>query len=670
MTFSNVLIASQDPGHDKSGSIYAREAKSCAPHFVERGYLHACLASTTNHLQVWTAVMTTSSSLSLFCRLAGEEPVESSGRSDQSSSAQNCDPQQVAGISGITGTTAACRLSLQPLPLSQPFSGENFTTNGKNKITVKATRISGELPPGSLSPQLATSKPVENISSGSKPRRFAPQLVETTRRRRKSGDPGPTILLHDKTDVSPGIQRISFRSLKFNTGSGLPLPSENSSIVSTADALSAVESRYSSSSLKKKESRQHSFRVPELPPIQSTGDSEESNESNCPSISTTPLAASADNGFLQQATEHRRKIVREESEGYLLALAAQAAENKLREQAMAAYPNEKTHEPIDHFAAAREDGDSVDKTHAQGHSKTISVMEDQRTLARSEMILPRASQAEAARDQNHVAGGPSDTEAGTGNIQGLETRKAVSPPLAGQDLQYPFCQSPVQTRFDAGQIYQDRELTEFDLDPERSGLWTPEGSSSRKGSTPGLWMGTCAKSAEGSRTRHGGGQTGLLTPAGDGDDEPIRFPRCHHDEFLLSPPDSDDDSKPRCTTSAASSTSIESQISEEFHDGFITQVYNYLSLGYPSMARKFDPELSKIAQVPVEALRLHDGDADANGYVGVPERIGVGKQRECPRWAALREYVNEWARQQSRIGGMGGGNGEWGNVAKKGSWAV
>lgn len=629
--------------------------------------------------------MTTSLS-SAFHRCADDEPVEISGRRNRSSSAHNCQPLQAAGPTGITGgITAACRLPILPLPLSQPASGENLTSNGEKKTAVKAPSTPGEIPPRLSSPKLAISKPVENISSGSKPRRFSPQLVESTRRRRKSGDSGPTILPHDKTDVSPGAQGTPFQSLKFSAGSKLTLSPRDSSVVSAANnTVSTAESRFSSSSLRKKAPRQHSFQVPELPSIESTGDSEESNESNNPSTSATPFAASADNVSRPKAIEHQKNIFKK-SEGYLLALAAEAAENKLREQAMAAYPNEKIHEPIDHFAVAREDGDSENKAHVQGHNGALSVVKgQQQTIAVSEPILPRASQerfpkhVEAAQDHDHLSGALKiDTEASTKDTPGSNRRKAVTPPLAGQDLQYPFCQSPIQTRFDVGHIYQDRESTGLDFLTERSGLWTPEGGPSRKGSAHGLWMGTCAKSAKdsGSSTRRAG-QTGLLTPAAEQESESIPLSRClrHHDDFLpLSPPDSDDDCKPKpCCAIPFPHLDEEKLFSEEFPNSFISQVYNYLSLGYPSMARKFDAELSKITKVPTEELRLDDGDLSANGYVGLPERVAGGKQEECPRWAALKKYVREWARQQSRMVmvGTAGVKGDWGHLEKKGSWAI
>lgn len=658
------------PGKVKSGAAHWRDW-SFSTVFLGRKYIRASLASSPDHLQEWKAVMTTSLSSS-YPRSAADEPVV-----NESSSAHKVEPLQAAGITGITGgLTAACRLPIQPLPLSQAASGENLTSNGEKKSAVKASATPGETPPGLASPKLAISKPVGNIPSGSKPRRFSPQLVESTRRRRKSGDSGPTILPHDKTDVSPGTQVTPSPSLKLSVGGELP------SVVSTGNNSSAAESRFSFSSLRKKAPRQHSFQVPELPSIQSTGDSEESNESNNPSTSPTPLAASADHVSLQQNIEQRRSVC-EGSEGYLLALAAQAVENKLREQAMAAYPNEKIHEPIDHFAVAREDGDGQDKAHVQGHDKAFSMVGDrQRTLAASETILPRASQerfhnhVEAAKEHDHLSGALKiDTEAQWKDVQSLETRKAVSPPLAGQDLQYPFCQSPIQTRFDTGQIYQEREATDLDLTMDHSGLWTPEGGLSRRSSTHGLWMGTCAKSAEDSQssTTCRMVQTGLLTPAAEQECEPIPLSQCrrqHIESPPLSPPESDDDCKPKACYATPLPLDEEKLFSEEFPDTFITQVYNYISLGYPSMARKFDAELSKITKVSIEGLRTDDDNSSANGYVGVPERLAGGKEEKCPRWCALKKYVREWARQQSRMIGMGNGEKNWGHLEKKGSWAI
>jgi len=126
---------------------------------------------------------------------------------------------------------------------------------------------------------------------------------------------------------------------------------------------------------------------------------------------------------------------------------------------------------------------------------------------------------------------------------------------------------------------------------------------------------------------------------------------------------------------------LEQQIEESFPHSVITQIYNYLSLGYPSLAHMFDDELSKISRITVEELRKDDYNVDAKGYVGAPEGDGVDESEvingKCKRWEALRLYVREWARQsphfldeESRVRArMGVANEDWGARVRKGSWA-
>jgi hypothetical protein len=115
---------------------------------------------------------------------------------------------------------------------------------------------------------------------------------------------------------------------------------------------------------------------------------------------------------------------------------------------------------------------------------------------------------------------------------------------------------------------------------------------------------------------------------------------------------------------------LEATIEEEFGDAFVSQVYNYLSLGYPSIGRMFDEELSKISHIPVEELRQDDHLPTSRGYI----RLGDDKTDEdikeetCMRWRALRIYVKEWARQlpgMASEGGLGPGT-----AVRRGSWAL
>jgi hypothetical protein len=644
---------------------------------------------------------------SSYCRFP-PQPVEPAVRSDRLSSVQ-CHPASASPNMDMTSNTGntgiptdMTSVSLPPLPSSPvPIPGETTTNHGQPGV--KAPRISGEAPAGSSSLKPTLSKPVETNSIGSKSRRFSPQLVESTRRSRKSEASGPTILLHDKTDASLGAQEPPSQLLRPSAGSVAPLlPREHPPGVRAAEIPTISESRFSSLRRRKKEPRRHSFRIPDLPSIQSVGESEESNESNNPLVFTSPSADAVDNVSHEQAAQ-RRKSGSEEPTGYILHLIAQAADEQLREQAMAAYPNEKTHEQVDHFAVAREDSDEARNIRLRsGPVKEVEsdsyasrrdsaagwaveeMREHHQTFRHSEnmkhpiiqykLMTPRATQepiqdcTQAAENFSHgpqVAG--MDLGASVKDVQMKEMRNAASPPLAGQRLQFPLCQSPRHTRLDAGQPHQERKQTGVDLAKPRSGLWTPGGGSSRKGSEHGLWMGTSMKSVEDLPITQAVAQTGFLTPVAELEDHPTSSPyRLNH--LPPSPPASHEELKSYCGDSILSG---EENNSGEFQNGFITQVYNYLSLGYPSLARKFDVELSKISKVPIEELRQNDSNMNANGYVGAPEGTGAGKEGTCARWTALKGYVTEWAKQQSHMGIVEEGmNGDWGNRARKGSWAL
>jgi hypothetical protein len=110
---------------------------------------------------------------------------------------------------------------------------------------------------------------------------------------------------------------------------------------------------------------------------------------------------------------------------------------------------------------------------------------------------------------------------------------------------------------------------------------------------------------------------------------------------------------------------------QEFNDNFVTQIYDYLSLGYPSVARYYDYEISKVSGISVAALRADDLKTDAKGHVGVHDitaRSAV--DGVCTRWTALRLYIKEWARQHPRMFETDPYHETWGVRERKGSWAV
>ncbi|KAL8993852.1 MAG: hypothetical protein Q9169_006040 [Polycauliona sp. 2 TL-2023] len=582
-------------------------------------------------------------------------------------------------------------------------------------------------------------QPIESTKSSSKSRKFSPQLVGSSSRQRKRGDTLPTVLDEDKTEHSPQTPSYLPRHLRTPRPGVLPVPPTNSPAVSSAQVPQLPESRFSYASLSRRTSidrpeRGHSFLSPHLPSIPSQREeSEESDESSCPSLSTTPSAQSEETELRKNA----KKGQGDDTSGHLLALAAQAAQKQLHDQAMAAYPNERTHEYVDHFAVDREDGGeegagllsrsatyppptgsesvpSVSRRESHAGWDAAAIQKHTRHLERQRkehkekkgptVANSKHSIKEAGKEHHHghhhhhrphenyyqhhhhkVEPLHPKTPSAQNKVDGGQQKdnqmkpmqKAASPPMAGQSLKFPKCQSPRQTRLDVGQHPGVSLHFSTRKSRDHSGLWTPQGTASRQNSKSGLWMGVCASSAM--PVAPAPFQTGLLTPAVERDD-PFALPTQpskQQQQHLLppSPPNiTGSENKPCCPSSDL--TQQQKAIEEEFHDGFITQVYNYLSLGYPSLARKYDEELSKITRIPIENLRQDDQNTNAKGYVGAPEGTGCdlrGVQNgKCERWTALRLYILEWAKQQPRMGGREGGaaNEDWGARARKGSWAL
>lgn len=117
---------------------------------------------------------------------------------------------------------------------------------------------------------------------------------------------------------------------------------------------------------------------------------------------------------------------------------------------------------------------------------------------------------------------------------------------------------------------------------------------------------------------------------------------------------------------------LNAAIQEEFDDSFITQVFNYLSLGYPSLARYYDEEISRITQVPEAELSKGETMTTATGHVGLIEgkSISIKEISQSPRWQALRLYIIEWAKQNPSLEDGAIGPSAWGVRARRGSWAI
>jgi len=264
-----------------------------------------------------------------------------------------------------------------------------------------------------------------------------------------------------------------------------------------------------------------------------------------------------------------------------------------------------------------------------------------------------------------------------------EERPRVRPPMLGADIKFPRSDSPDPARFDVTQGPESlkkamcylSEQTELSQSSNGAGgLWIPKKESqtscvwsrpaSRAPSNAGLWGGSCIDANSPPR-----GPTGIMTPKFDEDHH--SFPKdtmsLFKQQFPPSPPPSSSG-----MTSLDECVETETNIEAEFDDSFVTQVYNYMSLGYPAVARDFDEELSKVTGTPILDLRKDDHLPRACGYFRLGEETAVSSgvtEENCARWKALRLYIWEWARQHPKMAQPKQMESGWVG-ARKGSWAL
>jgi len=390
---------------------------------------------------------------------------------------------------------------------------------------------------------------------------------------------------------------------------------------------------------------------------------------------------------------------------------------------MAAFPNDDHHEPVEHYVDrdSEESGSrhvfsfrvdrSMDGGDGDCHFTEVDweLTEIRRHHAKLEAQREQEKKSREARRAFHARkpsptspsspwrntaaalfGGESPSRKAAGLWQRdremEQMRKGARPPMLGRDIKFPRCSSPEPARFDVTQgsqalrnamCYLTEQSKEAEAEPE--GLWKDKKPNNKK-STGGasLWSAANSRSASGHGLWQGycvdGGlpvpkvPTGIMTPRLEGEYplEPREAQIMH--QLPPSPPPSNSG-----IGSLDEKLEAEHAIELEFDDAFVTQVYNYLSLGYPAMARRFDEELSKITRIPVSELRQDDNLATARGYIRlgddeVAHEEGITEET-CVRWKALRSYIREWARQQPRMAQPSNPHEGWGVAPRRGSWS-
>ncbi|OJJ46328.1 hypothetical protein ASPZODRAFT_159850 [Penicilliopsis zonata CBS 506.65] len=387
--------------------------------------------------------------------------------------------------------------------------------------------------------------------------------------------------------------------------------------------------------------------------------------------------------------------------GYLLSLAASSTEKQLKEQALAAFPNEQVYQPVAHFAIDKEDADSEGEDSAffdtsnelslrrqssadlswelecMRQHKEEAEMRDRAMIGRQK---PAYTPAEAMKGQ---AFGRLQSFPPTNTLEAWQRdpnitlmRHGASPPMLGDDLVFPQSLSPRSTLCDAehghASTYQQGTQEET---CEHCGLWCASAHVHNDCGGGGLWKGTCLKAGELGYHPRESVLSGIITPIPPVDDVIVDL------DIPLTTPTIQNGKRPStctledglCKEGDNTDFLTKGEINEEFNDTFVTQIYNYLSLGYPSVARYYDHELSKISGISIDALRRDDLSSVAQGHVGIGERIFLDKETpggRCVRWVALQLYIHEWARQQPRMVNADSSLETWGVRERRGSWAI
>jgi hypothetical protein len=324
----------------------------------------------------------------------------------------------------------------------------------------------------------------------------------------------------------------------------------------------------------------------------------------------------------------------------------------LQEQALAAFPNEQVYEPVDHFATDEDDGNSDDYVSHMEYHHVRSRRQSSADLSWELEYMRHHKEEAEMRIRAMVASGQP-------NSSPENNKNGKSPPMLGNDIVIPRSASPEGTICEHPTT-DTASRGVHDLCTGCGGLWYAAPPRD-DGKGAGLWMGTCCKDEGQDREVHG--LPGIVTPMPRVDEAGISMglspsPSNIHLDRLASPGNH--------SSRKPASPDLQKAIESEFHDGFVTQIYNYLSLGYPCLARYYDYELSRISGISVEDLRRDDLKTDARGYVVAPK--GDDLADACGRWKALRLYIKEWARQEPGMAEEDTNIEGWGLPERRGSW--
>lgn len=555
----------------------------------------------------------------------------------------------------------------------------------------KADDASAPLPINRPLTTAASTSMSASPASASSHRRFAPEVVEMSTRSHKASRSLDPLDRQYRTDVVASRNRPSPSNLNPSTKF---IPSRE---------------RRTARSYSNDHKRQHSFQTPALETVVSAGS--ELNEN------THRRQSQA---VLEYQAKHRQK--------------------RMHEQALAAFPNSDIHEHVDHYVNKEDsieditedrpttwDGhdDDTSLPSTNGRAETLAVNFELEELKEHHESLQqeRNVMRTTAKPAAHLLSRPvspwwqydqsqSDSDSVTAAL-----RNHRSPPMLGADLVIPRSASPQPERIELTQPSNIRRaVTSDNLDALHQHLISPEGlwggvqhtEESKRAS--GLWESATATRADTHVSIE-------MTPADDTDppttDDPER-------EALRRAKSAPNTTRTSLDISQSNHSpdiieDIDDMIDHEYSDSFVSQVFNYLSLGYPSLARAFDAELSQVTHISISDLRQDDLLAQSmpKGYIRLgtntlsrgydlpdesdddiresrvfemsapasavpsaavstsPSISPAADGSQYVRWRALRLYIRDWARTRNGQSSaeMLEGAEHVGTAPRRGSWA-
>lgn len=552
------------------------------------------------------------------------------------------------------------RRRFAPVPIETTFQSVRKNTTPANQPHIGP---SAELTPDAspLSPS-----PVARYFEPRPTRRFAPQLIETSRRTRRVGDAGPATKPTDKTDITPYTKNIytvkpKTRRPQHDDEPPRPVPptrreSEDEGVQEYLLELAAKEAErqiqeaalaaFPNSHIREGNIAHFYFQE------SSDDDGSLAHTTYSDEEGGKRIRRKSSNLGLtwwhQHMQDHAKQLARDRGDHDDVFDDSVLSDSELDKMDLNLPPDPLWTTSSRMTPAERRDsGDDAAAEAAAAATRAAAAK-----LAEGPAAGPTADAGKQEPAQSPFGGfgrpmGAFNVTPDAAELRKL--RKAATPPMLGKDLVFRTCPSPKMTRLEPTHAFDKHQAV----------------LAHRDTSGGGLWGGFCCKdeSENGEHSLDCSGQPGsgmLKTPFPPGTPEEMEGV-----EQVSAEPDSLHD--PLEAAKAAAQAQEDEMISREFSDEFVTQVYNYLSLGYPATANAFDEELSKISHISVTDLRGTDSKQMVKGHMLEMKLGDTSEDERCPRWRALKRYIIEWARQHPDLNTAPQA---WGVRERRGSWGI